>query len=231
MADAVLGERARPPPPADLPPGTTRILVLGDSEASFLGLALRYRQDEAGAFVAERGVGECSIFAQGTRAVEADPPVTTSCSSAWVEDTAALRPDVTLIVMGGAFLNARACEEAWLSRYRARLLDLFHRMGDGAGRIVLARVPYPMGRWRHSDVQHRVDCFDAMLERTAGVAHADVLDLMGHVCPTPACVAESQGQPVRPDGLHFDGVGAEETARWTLAALRRPLVAPSSGHP
>ena len=50
------------PPPAALPPGTLRILVLGDSVASFLGLALRYRQDEVKAFVAARGVGSCSIF-------------------------------------------------------------------------------------------------------------------------------------------------------------------------
>ena len=49
-----------------------------------------------------------------------------------------------------------------------------------------------------------------------------MLDLMGYLCPTRACSAESQGKAIRPDGLHFDGVGAEETARWVLRELRRP---------
>jgi hypothetical protein len=53
------------PPREELPPGTLRVLVLGDSVATFFGLALRYRQDEAAAFVASRGVGECSLFAVG----------------------------------------------------------------------------------------------------------------------------------------------------------------------
>lgn len=209
------------PPPSALPPGTIRILVLGDSVAKFLGLALRYRQDEAKAFVAERGVGSCSIFEAKERIEGGKRVMGTSCSTTWAEDVAELRPDVTLVVQGGAFLNERACEAEWLASYEERVLHLTRAMGSNAGRVVLALVPYPLGGWRHGDVLDRVDCFDGMLRRTAAAGRMHVLDLKGHVCPTRACIVESRGHPIRPDGLHFDGVGAEDTARWTLRELRR----------
>ncbi len=208
-------------PPADeLAPRTLRVLVLGDSAASFLGLALRYRQDEADAFVASRGVGPCSIFEATPEVVPGQPVVTTSCSATWASDVAGLHPDVTLIVLGGGFLGAQACDADWLLRYQRRLVELADAMRVDAGRVVLARVPYPMGKWRHSDVLERVDCFDGMLQRSAAAARWETLDLMHHLCPTRDCVAESQGHPIRPDGLHVDGVGAEEVARWTLGELR-----------
>ncbi|MCC6557086.1 MAG: hypothetical protein IT372_29390 [Polyangiaceae bacterium] len=215
-----VGSHALPPREA-LPPGTIRILVLGDSVASFLGLALRYRQEELSAFVAERGVGSCSLFEAGTRPVPGQQVVETSCSAAWARDVAELRPDVTLIVLGGAFFNEMACDPAWLAAYEGRLLALVKAMGPGAGRVALTRAPYPMGRWRRSNVLERVDCFNGMLQRTAERARLAVLDLMGHVCPTRGCRVESQGEPIRPDGLHFDGTGAEQTARWVLRELRR----------
>jgi hypothetical protein len=209
------------PPPVALPPGTIRILVVGDSVAKFLGLALRYRQDEARAFVAERGVGSCSIFEAKERIEDGKRVMGTSCSTTWPEDVAELRPDITLVVQGGAFLNERACEPAWLASYEERVLGLTRAMGQNAGRVVLALVPYPMDRWRHGTVLDRVDCFDEMLRKTAEKAHLGVVDLKEYVCPTRACNIESRGHPIRPDGLHFDGVGAEETARWTLRELRR----------
>ena len=209
------------PPREALRPGTLRILVLGDSVASFLGMALRYRQDEAGTFVAVRGVGSCSIFEAKTRIVDGKSVRGTSCSEIWDKDAAEIRPDVTLLVLGGAFLNERACERAWQDSYEERILTLAEAMGPAAGQIVLTRVPYPMGEWRHGTVPARVDCFNGMLQRTARKGGWELLDVMGHVCPTPACVVESQGKPIRPDGLHFDGVGAEETARWVLRELVR----------
>lgn len=198
--------------------------------ASFLGVAMRHRQDEARAFVAERGVGSCSIFEARTTIVDGEPVRGTSCSETWVRDVAELRPDVTLLVMGGAYLGDQACERAWLASYERRVLDLVAAMGPDAGRVVLARVPYPVGAWRHGRVLDQVDCFDAMLERTAAKARLAVLDLLSQVCPAPgperACRMESRGAPVRPDGLHFDGRGAEDTARWTLHELRRLATLP-----
>lgn len=210
------------PPPESLPPGTKRILVLGDSVASFLGLAMRYRQDEFHAFVAERGVGQCTIFEAKTRIEDGNRVEGTSCSASWVEDTARLRPDVTLLVQGGAFFGEQTCDAPWLDAYEARILSLVRAMGPAAGRVFLAAVPYPMDRWRWGNLLDRVDCFNAMLRRTAEKGHVATLDLMGALCPTRACIDESHGKPIRPDGLHFDGAGTEDTARWVLRELLRP---------
>lgn len=211
------------PPAAELPPGTTRILVLGDSVASFLGLAMRYRQEETGTFVAHRGVGECSIFEAKTRIVDGKPVEGTSCSATWVADAAALKPDVTLIVQGGAFFGKQTCDAEFLNAYQERILTMVERMGPAAGKVVIAIVPYPLDRWRWGTVMDRVDCFDAMLRRTAEKGHLGTLDLMGHVCPTRECNLLSDGAPIRPDGLHFDGKGTEETARWAILELVNQL--------
>lgn len=207
------------PPAEDLPPGTIRILVLGDSVASFLGLAMRYRQEETHTFVAHRGIGECSIFEAKTHIVDGRPVLGTSCSTTWAADVAALRPDATLIVQGGAFFGKQTCDVEFLDAYEQRILSLVKDMGPAAGKVALAIVPYPMDRWRWGTVMDRVDCFDAMLRRTAEKGHLGTVDLMAHVCPTKECDVLSDGQPIRPDGLHFDGKGAEETARWTIREL------------
>ncbi len=209
------------PPATLLPPHTLRILVLGDSVASFLGLALRYRQEEEGVFVAARGVGSCSIFPSAPYVNEAGETVVShSCSTSWVDDVRELHPDLTLVVMGGAFLGEGACDAAWLASYRERVLSLARAMGADAGKIVLTLVPYPMGRWRHGSVLDQADCFNAMLRDTAPAAGLGTLNLAEHLCPTRACEGETTPPP-RPDGLHFDGKGAEETARFVLRELRR----------
>lgn len=204
-----------------LPPGTLRILVLGDSVAKFLGLAMRYRQDEKQAFVAERGVGSCSIFEAKPYVENGKTLMSSSCSASWAADVAELRPDVTLILMGGGYLSDGACTKSFQTAYEKRVFDLVKVMEPHAGQIVITRVPYPVKTWRHSNVLERADCFNEMLVRIAQKGHYDVVDLMHYVCPSRACNMESNGKPLRPDGLHFDGGGTEDTARWVLDELRR----------
>jgi peptidoglycan/LPS O-acetylase OafA/YrhL len=210
----------------DLPPGTLRILVLGDSVGQYLGEAMRFQQSAAQAFVAQRAVGACSIHEAAVYYVKGERMTGTSCSATWVEDAAELRPDVTLITLGGAFLGPRTCEPDWRKAYRDRLTFLLRAMGPNAGRVILALVPYPGERWRTPGMLKLVECFNDELARIATDEGRDTLDLMGHVCPTKECILISNGWPVRNDGLHFDGPGAAETASWTLSEIRRIAAAP-----
>ncbi len=220
------------PAAKDLPPNTLRVLVLGDSVAQKLGLALRYRQEDAGAFVAERGVGNCSILQSLTVShlgndKPADP--SSGCAADWVKDVAEVRPDVTFIVLGGAYfakmtIDGKAefsCDRGWHDAYRARLESLIDGMGQDAGRVMIMLAPYPMDRWRYEHVPERVDCFNTIAREVALTKNADTIDVMGHLCPTPACNRISEGEPIRPDGLHPDGRGAEELSRWTLTEIRK----------
>jgi hypothetical protein len=209
------------PPPRALAPGAIRVLVLGDSLAQFLGTTLRHVQDDSQIFVAERGVGSCNIFAPTPEEVDGGWEDNSSCSEDWAADVAQLRPDVTLVVMGGAFFTERACQPAFRAEYTSRLSFLTDAMGERAGTVALALVPYPIGRWRYADVPKRVDCLNSILGDFARARRLPTIDLMKHVCPTSECRTVSEGAPIRPDGLHFDGPGAHETARHTLAELVR----------
>ncbi|MBM4363466.1 MAG: hypothetical protein FJ104_12365 [Deltaproteobacteria bacterium] len=217
------------PAPAALPVGTPRILVLGDSVAAKLGMAMRHRQTERRAFVAERGVGDCTIL-EGEGAAGFTRGASHSCASAWVEDVRTLRPDRTLVVLGGGYYgrlgtgrSRRApCDPVFDATYEARLLELLRAIAPDAGKLSVARVPYPVGRWRSPGLLERVDCFNRAVERAAVAASASIVRLDLRVCPTPDCVLEEDGAGIRPDGLHFDGVGAEGTARWTLGELLGP---------
>ncbi len=224
------------PPASALPPGTLRILTLGDSVAGKLGVALRYRQESAHAFVAERGVGNCSIlrsqiFHAGHTAGKQNDAG--GCAAHWASDVREVKPDVTLIVLGGAYLAKIdqdgkyewSCDAGWQQAYRARLEELIAAMGKDAGQVVITLVPYPLGRWRARDTVQHVDCFNGLLASVAAAHHFPTVDVARHVCPTPDCVIFSDGEPIRPDGLHPDGKGAEETARWTLAEIRRQVAA------
>jgi peptidoglycan/LPS O-acetylase OafA/YrhL len=209
-------------PPADkLRPGTLRVLTLGDSVASFLGMALRHAQDDREVFVAEHGVGSCSLFEAETRIVDGRRIESTSCSQDWVTDVDTLRPDVSLVVMGGAFLAPKTCEPEFRVAYQKRLGTLLDAMGPRAGKVIITLVPYPVGRWRWGDVPERVLCLNSILTEFSKQRNLPTLDLMGFVCPTKECTLLSKGEPVRPDGLHFDGAGAEETAAFTWREIRR----------
>lgn len=216
--------------PKDLPAGTPRVLVLGDSVAQKLGVALRHRQDERRMWVAHRGVGSCSIVQNltvnhyGTQGTTDKSP---GCASRWVEDTQAMHPDITLIVLGGGYYAKmmvdgkpeHPCDPGWHATYKARLLELIDAMGTNAGQVVITLVPFPMDRWRYEGVEEWVTCFNGILKEVADERHLPTVDLMSHVCPTKECIRTVNGAPQRPDGLHPDGVGAEEMSRWTLSQL------------
>jgi lysophospholipase L1-like esterase len=205
-----------------LPEGTTRVLVLGDSVANKLGTAMRYRQEEFNSFVAERGVGNCSILKSATGLGSVDGP--RDCAATWLTDLEQLRPDATFLVLGGGFLNRLPLNDGWVSScspefeaaYTARLTELIASIRPLAGRLWMARVPYPVGRWRGRDTLATVDCFNRILERALQPFGVEWVDLMQHVCPTSECRLLDAGSPIRPDGLHFDGAGTENTARFAL---------------
>ncbi len=247
-------------PRADrLPPKTARILTLGDSVSQRLGYAMRLAQDDfpgRPVFVADRGVGNCSIMENRNLTVGADghvPPLghpdpSHGCAANWVRDATILKPDITVFIIGGAFFTemtfhapgapspaaagekVTTCDPRWQEAYRLRLDQLADEMGASAGELVVARAPYPAGKWRWGDIPQRVDCFNGILDRFAAARHLRTIDLAGHLCPVQAagnagvaalvgeepCQLREGEDDIRPDGLHPDGPGARPLARWML---------------
>jgi peptidoglycan/LPS O-acetylase OafA/YrhL len=237
----VVGSDLAPPPRIDpvartmiAPPPETasdapRVLVVGDSVALTLGERMVVESRSAHVSVFPRGVVECSVLdgEVPTRSVRNLPHRGGNCAAHWNADVDEVRPDVTLVVLGGAFLaSARvdgrwrfACDPRFQDAYARALTDRLRALGPRAGSVVLARVPRPTGAWDNPKARERVRCFDDLVDDVARrVPQASLLDLAAHVCPD-GCALESDGEPVRPDGLHFRGHGADATAEWVLERL------------
>lgn len=226
-----------------IPPGTKSVLVVGDSVAQALGERLRSVQSEKKAIIAERGTPNCSIL-EGTLptlSLSNKPHDGGDCDARWERDAAFLHPDVALVVLGGGHFAPveidgtwqKPCEAGWTKAYSAELEEEVRKMIPHVGQLWLTRIPYALKHWQKPERDEHVDCFNRMIEDVAAnVPGVRILDLAKHLCPagSASCTNESAGHPVRPDGLHFAGDGAKETARWVLEQMSGNSVAPVN-HP
>ena len=166
------GRRALPPA-TELPNGTLRVLVVGDSVAVALGERMRTFQSKA--FVAERGIGDCSLL-EGVvpmRSLNGRAHDGGNCAQHWEADAAELHPDVTLVVLGGGFFAPAEiegewrypCDSKWHEAYESALISRLRALGPNGGRRVVVRVAHPVGGWKSPVVDARVDCFLTALDR------------------------------------------------------------------
>lgn len=228
-------DRIRELPAKDaVPEGTLRVLVVGDSVAVALGDRLRYVQDGAEAKVAVRALGDCNILDEQlpTKSLNNRRHDGGDCDSKWAADVAELRPDVTLVVLGGGFFAPVeisgawrvACDEEWREAVRAELARDVQVLRAHGGAVVLTRAPYPVEHWASDKWDRATDCWNAIVDEVAAASPGvEVLGLKEQLCPGKdhtSCILKSKGALVRPDGMHFEGLGGEEIAAWTLARLR-----------
>ena len=218
---------------ADLPPGTLRVLVLGDSVAMSLGNLLRVQQAHGSAFVAQRGVGDCSLLEDivPTRTISNQSHAGGNCAQYWMADVEELHPDVTLVLFGGGYFASakidgkwqHPCDRGWHDVYVKQMSRRLSDLSRHGGRVVLALPSYPVGKWEY--LNPRVDCYDAALRDAAGaVPDVLTLDLQARLCPGGVCELTSEGAPIRLDGLHFEYPGGVALANWVLDQLPRDML-------
>jgi peptidoglycan/LPS O-acetylase OafA/YrhL len=234
------------PARSELPDGMQRVLVLGDSVALSLGAMMYWMQLWDDVVVAQRAVGDCSIL-DGyvpVRSMSGEPHGNGNCARSWVADVKETRPDVGVVVIGGAYFSmvrpgdvpsaadpsaakhgkrwVHVCDPGWRDAFVSRLVTLLGEIAPFAAERVVVLAAYPGEKWQTPTIDDDVDCYNRMLRSAAARGGASVLDLNGWLCPDRRCTTESRGAPVRPDGLHFSGAGAEDAGRWMLRALRHP---------
>lgn len=207
-------------PPPELAPHEVkqRVLVVGDSTANALGWGLRGLH-QPGLKVELFGKDGCSVIFDRCLGEQ------------WASRATELRADTTVVVVGGAFLHGfhvggdwhTACHEDWGQKLEQVLTLRLGELSRAPTRVFVATLPYAMGRYDNAEHRAQIDCANAALHRAArAVPAVQVLDVQAQLCPGGQCLQSlPNGEPLRPDGVHFSMPGAAGTARWALAQLSR----------
>ncbi len=217
-------------PPDAVPPGFHRILVLGDSVAVSLGERMRAVSRPLKATVFVRATGDCNILHDQARVISLEKRAHQGgdCDASWIADARDVQPDATLVLLGGGFFAPvqvdgkwqRACEPGWRSLYVSELGRNLSALAPVGGRIYLALAPAPVGGWAEAAPKATIDCYnDALRDAARRAPGVLIFDLASELCPNGVCARKDRGEPIRPDGMHFGGPGAEEIARWTLGKI------------
>lgn len=219
----VRATHARPlPPPAPAlanaeEPVTFRITLFGDSTANSLGWGLRGVR-KPGVGVELLGQDGCTIFAD------------TCGGPQWAQQRKALRPDATLVFLGGAFLHGlpidggwrTSCYPGWNSKFQGALELRLGALKVDEGPLWAVTVPYPLGPYDSASYRAEVDCINASIRAAAAsVPGVQILDLAERVCPKGICEQEIDGVPIRPDGVHYSMEGGAHVSRWVLEQIQR----------
>jgi peptidoglycan/LPS O-acetylase OafA/YrhL len=193
-----------------------KILVLGDSTANSLGWGLRGAR-KPGVTVELLGKDGCTMF-------------TDACGGAqWAERVSEMKPDVTLVFLGGAFLHGigadgdwrKACYPAWNARFEGVFAQHLATL-QGAGRPVwVLTIPTPLGPYDSPEFRDQATCInDSLRKVTKSVPGVKMLDFAERVCPAGICQREYAGAVIRPDGVHYSMDGGAELSKWVLTQLQ-----------
>ena len=230
--------------------GPYRALLVGDSEASFLGFGLgpasgNYNVDYAGDGVLGCGLllGQTTLHntvdpgVLGTRGGQIEVPCATQ-SVRWEADVNAFHPDVVLLADGEYDVRNRLLNGRWThigesdfdtAELQAMRSAINVLRSTGAAVVLLTAVYYQQpeqadgSTWPEDDPQ-RVDRYNALLRQAAAEAGGGVTveDLNAHLDPGGHYVQYINGVNVRyADGIHVDAAGAKLVAPWLLTAVAR----------
>ncbi len=228
--------------------GPIRLLLVGDSEASFLGFGLGPASAKYDVLYAGDGVFGCGLLygktlfhstlvsgSVGWRGGHEEVPCTTQLAR-WKADVEAFHPDVVMLADGEyevrdqlvgttwTHIGAPAFDTAELSALRYAVKAL----GSTGATVVLLTAPYYHqleqnngAAWPEDDPK-RVDRYNTMLRQVAGESGSGVVvaNLNGRLDPAGQYAQNVSGVNVRfADGIHVTPDGAKLVSPWILARV------------
>ena len=110
------------------------------------------------------------------------------------------------------------CSPTFDSLYTRDLTQEITRLGADGAKVVITTAPYSLRAGVGKDPKDD-DCENHLRRVVAKQTGAQLVDLFGFVCPHGQCRTKIDGVTLRPDGLHFQGPGAEVVARWLLGQV------------
>ncbi len=215
-----------------------RIMLVGDSVGASLNDPINALATSVGLQLFSRAAPSCSYDRERT---SAGPSYTEdeSCVEIvqrWAEDVRSFRPDVVLFVYGSwsGWLYQDSFRTQCDPVLAQRVHELYSLAVDdlsSTGAPVWFIAP---GYWRSAgaspELDTAYDCLRTVMAEfvKSRPTQAGFFDVHSLICRGADCEAQSGGQPVRADGLHFSGPGALTI---TGRILRQILEDPAAGWP
>ncbi len=237
-AAAIQTISASAPAPAMILPATVRpphrLLVVGDSVMQKLGPGFA-REAPDGLMVLDGGMTFCGAGEAFPQMKVGPDVIKDRCAdwrTRWTAQATKLQADGTLILFGARSYTRmmdgvlrEACDPVYDSWLQSAFTDILKTM-QTFGPVWIALPPYDRAlngfgmplpqRDAETDCTNR----DFRAAVAAAAPNAAVVDLHSFVCPNgPDCVEEVNGVELRPDGLHYDGPGADIVAHWLLSQV------------
>jgi len=198
-----------------------RVMLVGDSTSSSLGWALRGVR-APGLVVELRGRDGCTMLAD------------TCGGDSWAAETEEVRPDATLLMLGGAFMHGigvdgewrKACFAEWDRRFETTIEQRLVDLKSARGQVWAVTIPYGLEAWDTAALHAEVDCINRSIRKAASsVPGVQTLELSEYLCPKGECQIASDAGTIRPDGVHFAIDGGGAMARWVLERIHERAVA------
>jgi len=213
---------------ASAPPGSKRVLVVGDSVAFFLAEAFRKLPNDPPLAVLNAGIQGCAFPAGITRARFHSAngarlnQKAFACDAPWQAGVIKrFQPDVVLwfvnnpgdsVLYRGNWLST--CSEAYASLYEQSLKKEIAALGARGAKVVLTTEVYP--RYLFAEEDRPTDCENTFRRKVASETGTQLIDLQGYICPQGRCREKQNGVVLRPDGEHYEGAGGQIVARWLI---------------
>ncbi len=225
--------------------GPVRVLLVGDSEASFLGFGLGPDSANHNVNYQGDGVFGCGLLTYvtsfhgtqvdgsiGQRGGHTFVPCSTQLAR-WKADVEAFHPDVVLVADGEYEVRDQRIGGTWLhigtpgvdARERSALTAATSVLGSTGATVVLLTAPYyrqqeqSNGQQWPEDATARVDRYNTLLRQVAAGSkgHVVVVDLGAKLDPGGHYTSSVDGVVVRfADGIHVTQAGALQLAPWLL---------------
>jgi peptidoglycan/LPS O-acetylase OafA/YrhL len=217
-------------PPSPPPPAPHRLLVVGDSVSQKLGPGFSHEAPK-GVTVTDGGMTFCE-GGETASTIKLGPNVITDrCAdwrTRWTKEATKAQADGVMILFG-VNTNTRmidgqfrmSCDPEYDAWMQGSFTDMLQTMGQ-FGPVWLVLPPYDRAFNNGDSFEDRdthTDCTVRDLRSAIAAAgpNAAAIDLHGFVCPPQQdCIKDVDGVTLRPDGLHYDGPGADIVARWLL---------------
>ena len=224
-------------PPVQLPPGTQRVAVFGDSVAWTL---MRYLPATPGVHFSDYTTIGCGIARGGPYRSAGETinqkPECDSWPQRWAQRIAHDRPDTVLLMIGRWEVVDRTWRGRWthigndaydayLNTELRRALDILSSTG---ARVVVTTAPYnrrgerPDGTLYPEDQPGRVQTWNRMLREAVGQRpNVSILDFNAKLNPGGEYTAKIDGVRIRSDGVHPTAEAVQWLAPWLVDALTK----------